>query len=344
MQAELLADQTRSTPKAPLFHYTGEAALRGILEHRRPWCFSHSQQSDDTEVRYSFEIALRVIRDEIARSNPAVKSILSGLDGILASNPMGETFDFYFFSLSSHRDHARQWSQYGDHRKGFAIGLAPTLFQPDRTSLVPPPNENVFVGQVVYGTPATATRHRRGVRKLAKIITRVQETNPRLVRGQNLQTWFDEMNKAFIAELLIWNCLTAKSERYWDEQETRYIIMGVCALFDGIRKRHNGRNYVETPLPLSGPRKHHRDHRWAGRTPGCRSVRDGFTEQIWLSAPDLGIPFRVLTHAVRRMSASDNPRSSSGHDPHKSSASYGEPARPSAGHTNAPFVSHFRGN
>lgn len=102
MQAELLDNQSRSTPKAPLFHYTGEAALRGILEHRRPWCFSHSQQSDDTEVRYSFEIAQRVIRDEIERGHPAVKSILTGLVDILATNPMGETFDFYFFSLSSH--------------------------------------------------------------------------------------------------------------------------------------------------------------------------------------------------------------------------------------------------
>jgi hypothetical protein len=36
MQGELLADQVRSTPTAPLYHYTGEAALRGILEHRRP--------------------------------------------------------------------------------------------------------------------------------------------------------------------------------------------------------------------------------------------------------------------------------------------------------------------
>jgi hypothetical protein len=29
--------------------------------------------------------------------------------------------------------------------------------------------------------------------------------------------------------------------------------MGVCGLFDGIRKQHVGRNYVETPLPLSDP-------------------------------------------------------------------------------------------
>lgn len=253
MQGELFADQARSTPEAPLYHYTGEAALRGILEHRKPWCFSHSQQSDDTEVRYSFEIAREIIRDEAACGNPAVKSILTGLDGILASNPMGETFDFYFFSLSGHRDHARQWAEYGDCRRGFALGFAPTLFQPDRTELTPVPNENVFVSQVIYGNGATADRHRRGIRKLAEIVARVQKANPHLVRGQNLQTWFDEMNKAFIAMLLVWNCLTAKSEAYRDEQETRYIIMGVCALFDGIRKQHNGRNYVETPLPLAAP-------------------------------------------------------------------------------------------
>jgi hypothetical protein len=253
MRGELLADQARSAPTGPLYHYTGEAALRGILEHRRPWCFSHSQQSDDTEVKYSFEIARKVIGYEFKRGNRAVKSILNGLDGLLSSNPLDETFDFYFFSLSRHRDHARQWEEYGDHRKGFAIGFAPALFQPDRTDLLPVPNENQFVGQVIYGSDKTATRHRRGIRKLAEIIKCVQRVNPHLVQGKNLQAWFDEMNKAFIADLLIWNCLTAKSEKFRKEQETRYIIMGVCALFDGIRKQHNGRNYVETPLPISEP-------------------------------------------------------------------------------------------
>lgn len=251
MQAELLADQARSTPKVPLYHYTNETALRGILEHRKPWCFSHSQQSDDTEVRYSFEIARRVIRDEAAGGQSAVKSILTGLDGLLASNPMGETFEFYFFSLSSHPDHAKQWSQYGDNGRGFAVGFAPALFQSTRAELAPVANENVFVGQVIYGKDATAARHRRGIRKLAEITGRVQKANPHLVRGQNLQTWFDDMNKAFIAELLIWNCLTAKSEEYRDEQETRYIIMGVCAAFNGIRRQHNGRDYVDTSLPLA---------------------------------------------------------------------------------------------
>jgi hypothetical protein len=41
------------------------------------------------------------------------------------------------------------------------------------------------------------------------------------VQGRNLQVWFDDMNKAFIAALLIWYCLTAKADRFRGEQETR---------------------------------------------------------------------------------------------------------------------------
>jgi hypothetical protein len=251
MQKQLLADEARSTPCSPLYHYTSEAALRGILEHQKLWCFRHSQQSDDKEVTYSLEIARRVIREEAARGNPAVESLPLGLDDLLSNNPMGEMFDFYFFSLSSHRDDARQWTDYGDKGKGFAIGFSPALFQPDRTELASRPNENVFVGEVIYGRDATRTRHRCGVRKLAEITGRVTQANSSIMQGTNPQVWFDEMNKSFIAMLLIWNCLTAKADQFRGEQETRYIIIGVREAFDSCRRLHNGRDYVETPLPLS---------------------------------------------------------------------------------------------
>lgn len=253
MQGELLADQARSIPRDPLYHYTSEAALRGILEHQKLWCFIHNQQSDDREVRYSLEIVRRVIREEAARAEPSAESLLLGLDGILGSNSMGETFEFYFFSLSRHRDDANQWDEYGDKEKGFAIGFSPALFQPDRRELSPRPHENVFVSEVIYGRDATRTRHRRGVRKLAAITRRVEQANRHLVQGRNLQVWFDDMNKAFIAALLIWYCLTAKADRFRGEQETRYIILGMREIFDSCRKTHTGRNYIETPLPLSGP-------------------------------------------------------------------------------------------
>ena len=251
IKSELLADQARSVPAFPLYHYTDQTALRGILEKQQLWCFLHSQQSDPTEVSYSMEIARRVIREEAGRGSPPVESLLKGLDDMLASHPLGETFDFYFFSFSRHRDDPGQWEEYGRKGTGFSIGFAPALFRPDQTTLLPRATENVFVSRVIYGRDATRTRHRRGVRKLARIVGRVAASHPELVHGRNLQSWFDAMNKLLIADLLIWNCLTAKHDRYRREQETRYIILGVRQIFNDWRRSLGKRSYVETSLPLT---------------------------------------------------------------------------------------------
>jgi hypothetical protein len=252
-QNELLADQAQSIPKLPLYHYTDIAALQGILDRQQIWCFLHSQQSDLTEVQFSMDIARRVIRQEACCANPAVNSLLLGLDGILGESPLGETFDFYFFSFSSHRDDPQQWDEYGRKGTGISIGLAPSLFQPDQPNLLPRTTENVFVSKVIYGRDTTCSRHRHSVRKLAEIVGKVWQANRDLVHGKTLQAWFDVMNKHFIADLLIWNCLTAKASRFRNEQETRDILLGMCHVFDEWRKEHNGRKYVETHLPLSTP-------------------------------------------------------------------------------------------
>jgi hypothetical protein len=39
-QRQLLCEQRAATPMEPLYRYTGETAVRGILRHQRPWCFS----------------------------------------------------------------------------------------------------------------------------------------------------------------------------------------------------------------------------------------------------------------------------------------------------------------
>jgi hypothetical protein len=119
-----------SIPHTPLFHYTGEAALRGILGHRKLRCFIHNRQSDLTEVEYSFGIATKVLKEEASRNHGHAQSLLLGLDDMLGNNPMSNTFDFYFFSLSTHRDHVNQWSGYGDKGCGFSIGFSSALFQP----------------------------------------------------------------------------------------------------------------------------------------------------------------------------------------------------------------------
>src|SRR5712691_2732193 len=61
-QERLLIEQDESTPRTPLYHYTGEAAMQGILRHQKLWCFSHLDQSDPTEFEYSLGHARETIR------------------------------------------------------------------------------------------------------------------------------------------------------------------------------------------------------------------------------------------------------------------------------------------
>jgi hypothetical protein len=252
MLEELRADEARTTPRSPLYHYTGEAGLRGILQTQKLWCFIHNNQKDKKELHYSLDIGRQVIRQEADRDHPFAERLLRGLDDLLANNPMGEIFDFYFFSFSAHRDHFSQWIDYGDEGKGFAIGFSPALFRIDRYELAPCANENDFVGRVVYGRDATRARHRPGVRKLAEIAERVGRAHPRLVH-ETYQAWFDRMNQDFIATMFIWNCLTAKADQFRSEQETRCIVLNVRSAFDDCRKHHYSRAYVELSRPLSKP-------------------------------------------------------------------------------------------
>jgi hypothetical protein len=67
-QQQLLLEQNESTPTEPLYHYTGEPALTGVLEAQRIWCFSHLHQRDRKEFNYSLSIARRVI-NELARND-----------------------------------------------------------------------------------------------------------------------------------------------------------------------------------------------------------------------------------------------------------------------------------
>ena len=62
-QAQLLQEQAASTPDAPLYHYTGEEALKGILANEKIWCFDHRYQKDRKEFDYSLTIARRVIEE-----------------------------------------------------------------------------------------------------------------------------------------------------------------------------------------------------------------------------------------------------------------------------------------
>ena len=252
---ELLSEQRNSTPSAPLYHYTGEESLRGILQGQKLWCFSHLHQSDPTEFQYSLAIARRIIKEEARRSHAIVASnFCLCVDDMLAANGLAGPFDFYLFSLSRHRDHGPQWRAYGDLGHGFAIGFGPALLQPDKDDLYEEANRNIHVGRVIYGEDATGKRHRRAITRAAEITKRVGTANHLLLgRPKPMLEYLAAMSRELLSRLLIWECITAKDAGYADEQEVRGIILNTKKKFDPYRREHKGRSYVEHEMPLKAP-------------------------------------------------------------------------------------------
>src|ERR1700688_1067389 len=193
-QKQLLTEQNESTPTEPLYHYTDEDALKGILCTERLWCFGHQHQDDLTEFEYSLSIALGVIKEvDRRRQDRVTHHFCACLLDLLESNSFSDTFEFYLFSLSRHRDDRQQWQQYGHQGRGFAIGFAPALFQATQTGLNEQANENVHVGRVIYGDAATEERHRRVIECAAEITSRVALANQSLLHQAKINRYLVTM-------------------------------------------------------------------------------------------------------------------------------------------------------
>ena len=250
---QLLREQRASTPTGPLYHYTDDSGLRGILSRQHFWCFSHEQQKDKAEFEYALNSARRVIKELGTTDDFFTHHYCGCLDDMLEHNKLSGPFEFYLFSVSRHRDHGPQWRDYGHGGQGYAIGLSPALFQPDKDDLYEEANKNLHIGRVVYGDAETDERHRLAVGHAAEIASRVGRANVEFVRQAPIHRYLQVMAHELLASQLIWNCLTAKESKYADEREVRGIVMNVKEKFDPWRRMHGGRNYIEHELPLKTP-------------------------------------------------------------------------------------------
>jgi hypothetical protein len=249
-QQQLLVEQNESTPTKALYHYARETGIKGILISQKLWCFSHLHQSDPSEFKYSLNAARRVMRTVGKSKDFITRHLCACIEDLLVTNGLETPFEFYLFSLSRHRDHKRQWREFGDKGRGLAIGFSPALFQPDQPELSPQAHENVLIGRVVYGEGQTTARHRLVIKKAAEIASRFERENTFLVRKVKPSLFLVTMAREVIASQLVWNCVTAKKAKFEEEQEVRAIVMNVRERFDGSRRCLNGRPYIETPLPL----------------------------------------------------------------------------------------------
>jgi hypothetical protein len=157
-----------------------------------------------------------------------------------------DIYGFYIASFSRDRNDLGQWRACADNGRGFALGLAPHLFEAvDKAN--PMPTE-YYVMPVVYGEEAAELRYRVAIETAAGIVqnNRPQEN----VRFPFLRRMADEL----IAGQLIGTSLTVKHEAYSHEKEVRLVMLGMRKNQQPyLRTRIRGSEivpYMEGDMPL----------------------------------------------------------------------------------------------
>lgn len=120
MKRAILNDVLSYRPNKPLYHYTKQSGLLGIIGEKQIWA-THSQYLND---RREYKHALDLVCEEINRLDATTdhhsRSFLQGMkDGISGI----ESMNVCVCSFSEERDSLSQWRAYGSGTSGFAIGL-----------------------------------------------------------------------------------------------------------------------------------------------------------------------------------------------------------------------------
>jgi hypothetical protein len=127
MKRAILNDVLSRRLDKPLYHYTTQRGLLGIIRSREMWV-THTQYLDD---RREFVHAVDLVRGEIRRlldTSPKDSSRTEGLNRMeeaLRWTP--ESINVCVCSYSEDRDSLSQWRAYGAGTSGFAIGFPADL-------------------------------------------------------------------------------------------------------------------------------------------------------------------------------------------------------------------------
>ena len=172
---KLLAEQEAAKITQPLYHYTNAAGLRGIIESQKLWFTSYQHLNDPSELTHGMNVVHQLL-SEIGggAGDGLVKMFCDMVDNLFQHGNFAHVFGFYIASLSRADNDLGQWRAYADNGRGFALGLAPHLFEAIETPN-PKPTEHIVI-PVVYGHDAD--QHYRAAIETAASI--VQTNRPHL--------------------------------------------------------------------------------------------------------------------------------------------------------------------
>ena len=237
--------------QTPLYHYTDAGALKGILENEEIWFTSMFHLNDPTELKYGWDIAKGVIKEQFGEDNDRLNQVheffTSGFDGL--SNKFG-----YFASFSRKGDDLGQWRAYGDNACGVSIGINPTFFHPVPRTEHHKPNELAYVADVIYD------------REKAKTLLSAPMAQLMPVLKMGLAHQYEDQGQGmrFLAECMTalslpvwWYSLQTKHDAYDQEAETRLMIQApkeVLREHINFRRRRSSLvPFVKSPFPARTP-------------------------------------------------------------------------------------------
>jgi hypothetical protein len=249
----LQAEQARSSITAPLYHYTDGRGLKGIIQSGQIWFTDYRHLNDPSELVHGIDMA-----------HKAAQAIATGVDGLLVTflelfvdmfrhSNFDATLEFYIASFSRARNDLGQWRAYADNGRGFAIGLAPGMF--DVKNYPTDCRLPEFLGPVIYADDQIFDRHHAALETAAAIFLETFNERSDLMRDKAIGTAFMQaFAREIIAQPLIWNCLTSKHRAYEHEQEARLVILGQPAqLWRHVTTRFRGSEvvpYIKHPMPV----------------------------------------------------------------------------------------------
>jgi Protein of unknown function (DUF2971) len=202
----------------PLYHYTDAAGLCGIVKSQIIWFTSYLHLNDPSELIHGMDIVHRLLK-AIGEGSPGlVKEFCDIVDVVFQHQNFSNTFGFYIASFSRNRNDLGQWRAYADNGRGFAIGLAPHLFETVETDN-PKPTEYVVM-PVMYEMEEAEQRYRTAIEQAVGFVrnNRPQDN----VKMAFLRRMADEL----IAGQLIATSLTVKHKAYKNEEEVRLVMLG----------------------------------------------------------------------------------------------------------------------
>ncbi len=158
-------------PVPPLYHYTGAAAIRGILQTGRLWASGAQYMNDWMEVVYGYDIIMNGLRDLVEKRKLPERSRAVFTDVLrLMESPDSPFIDAYFVAFCEKGNLLSQWRAYAG-TQGFAIEFDPLVIKGELTLTTTAPARNLRMAKVEYDQ----RKQKNGFRELIDELTETIE-------------------------------------------------------------------------------------------------------------------------------------------------------------------------